>query len=296
MVIPSYFVLVGDSFLCEEKRKEIITAFEKEINSRIPVSLKRAGETPLETILSEARTLPFLTQAQAFCLRDADQFKKGEIELLANYFESPPPQTLFIFEAESLEKNHPLLTQIGKKRQVFFLRGGGERITSDFIQRKLKQAKKKITPEALGRLISQVGDSFIFLDTLLEQLILYSGDKQEIDRSCIEAFEERLEEFEGGDFVQALSDKNLPRALEILNDLLEINARDFPAVVGLLHWQLRRFWEAKKESKQLGRFSLKELEEILEGLFELDWKLKSGRAEGRYEVETWLINATGRAS
>lgn len=314
---PHLFVLVGDSFLCEEKRKEILASLQKEFGSDFAVTVRRSDDLPVLQLLAEARTLPFLAPAQLLCVREADQFTKNDLELLSAYFESPPPQTFFIFEAEKLEKDHPLLEWARGSGQIFSLRAQPGRIVQDFIQKKLKQAGKKIMPEALRLLESRVGDSFIFLDSLLDQLILYSGEKPEIDRAAVEAFEEKLVRFEGFDLIEALQERNLPKALEILNDLLEVSGGDFPSLLGLLHWQLRRFWEAKKwlaegagegdvsrrlrlypprDSiffKHLGRFSFDELEKILETLFDLDWRLKSGWADGRYEIESWLVNAIG---
>jgi len=309
------FVLLGDSFLCDQKRQEILSQLEKEFGPNLPVVVRRAGEVPVGSLISEARTLPFLASAQVFCLRDVDQWTKNDLALWKDYFPSPHPRAFFIFEAESLEKSHPLLEGAARAKQLFLLPSESEKIVARFIREKLKQAGKKITPEALEVLGERLGSSFGFLDSFLNQLILGVGENPEIDRSTIEAFDERFFRWEGQDLIQALVEKNVPRSLEALQDLVEQSGRDFPSVLGLLHWQLRRLWDAKQWlaqgvqardlaarlglfgrradefSKHLERFSLEELEKILEGLFDLDWRLKTGRAEGRYEIETWLINA-----
>ena len=174
-----------------------------------------------------------------------------------------------------------------------------------------------MAPEAQELLENRVGEAFIFLDSLLDQLILATGEKPEIGREAVLAFDEKLTRFEGFDLLEALARRELAKAVGILNDLLEASGQDLPSLIGLLHWQLRRFWEARKGLeegkgereiasslrlysgkeqvffKQVRYFSVQELEKILEGLFELDWKLKSGRAEGRYEIEDWLARAIG---
>jgi len=314
---PLFFVLIGDSFLCEEKRKEILASFQKEFGPNFAVTLCHTDDLPVTQLLSEARTLPFLAPAQLLCVRSAERLTKNDLETLGGYFESPNLQTFFIFEAEKLDKAHPLLEWAKKWGQVISLQAQQGRIAEDFVQKKLKQARKKISPDALRLLESRVGDSFIFLDSLLDQLILDAGDKSEIDPSTVEALEEKLIRFEGFDLIESLQERNLPQALQILNDLLELNGEDFISLLGLLHWQLRRFWEAKKAMaegaqerdlcaklrlypprdaiffRHLRRFSRQDLEKIIETLFDLDWKLKTGRAEGRYEVESWLVNAIG---
>lgn len=316
-MIRSPYLLIGDPFLCEEKRRELIASLQKEFGQELAVVVHRAEDIPLETLLSEARTLPFLARAQLFCLRDADRFTKGELELWSTYFQSPSTHTIFLFEAESLEKNHPLFGWARKSGRVFSLQPEREKVVSNFIRRKLGESQKKITAEALELLESRVGDSFVFLDSVLDQLILHVGNRSEIDRAAVEALDDKLTRFEGFDLIQALAQRDFPKALEILNDLLELSGEDATSLVGLLHWQLRRFWDAKRWLaqglmerevasrlrlfgsrhtlffKQLHRFSTGDLEKILEGLFDLDWRLKSGRAEGRYAIESWLATSIG---
>lgn len=307
-----FFVLIGDSFLCEEKRKEIVRLLEKEFGP-LAVSVSRAEETSVASLLSEARTLPFLASAQVFCVRKAEEISKNDLELWKSYLKSPTPRSFFIFEAESLERNHPLLQIAQGARQAFFLKNEEGRIQADFIRRKLHFFRKRISQEALELLEARVGDSWVFLDSILNHLVLAVGEKEEIDRTAIENFEEKWPQWEGGDLMEALAEKNISRALEILHELLAINGQELPSLLGLLHWQFRRFWQAKKwlnlgisereisarlklwssEAgvffKRLRRFSLKELERVIEGLFVLDWQIKTGRAEGRYEMEAWLV-------
>lgn len=282
------FVLVGNLFLCEEKRKEIVSGLQKEFGQDLPLSLRRAGDFEVRSLLAEARTLPFLSPAQIFCLRDAQEFTKEEITLWGEYFKSPHPQSFIFFECESLEKNHPFLQWVHKTKQVYFLQAESSRVASQFIQDKLRKAGKKMTPDAQRLLEEQVGESYLFLDSVLERLITLAGQKTEIDRSLVLAVQEKLEQFQTGDLLNAISERNSAKALAVLNDLLDENFRDFPAVLGLLHWQLRRLWETRSP-----RFNRKELEKILDGLFDLDWQLKTGRAEGRYEIESWLVRTLG---
>ena len=308
------FVLIGHPFLCEEKRKVIIASLEKEFGSPLAVTLRQAGEAPVAEWILEARTLPFLVSAQVFSIRDADQFAKSDWNLWQEYFESPHSKSFFIFEAASFEKNPGVVEKAAQAKQVFLLKPQTESMVARFIQEKLKRSAKTMNPETQRLLEARVGDSFLFLDSLLDQLILCTGERSEITPADLEILDEKLIQLEGSDLLRSLAERNAPRALAALNDLLEANFRDFSSVSGLLHWQLRRLWEAKKWQAQglgereiaaklrlsparttyffreLKRFSLEELERILEGLFELDGQLKTGNAEGRYEIERWLIS------
>ena len=72
-----FFLLIGDPFLLEEKRKNLLAAFEKEWGPELVTSRLEAGDLSLESVLAAARTLPFLAPAQVFCIRQAEKFKKA---------------------------------------------------------------------------------------------------------------------------------------------------------------------------------------------------------------------------
>ena len=277
------FLLIGDPFLSREKAKEIIASLQKEWGPDLAVTFSRAGDEPVESLLAQARTLPFLAPAQVFCLSGAERFTKSDLTLWQTYFQSPHPQSIFLFEAEALEKGHPFLEGAAKARQLFLLRPDARKLVTHFVQEKLREARKKITQDALALLESRLGDSFLFLDSVLDQLILAAAERPEIDRVAVEALEEKWKQFGGFDLARALSERNFPRCLEILEELLEVSGQDVASLVGPLHWQLRRLWETKKSPV---------VEKALEGLFYLDWHLKTGRALGRTELESWLVSAT----
>ncbi|MBI3313201.1 MAG: DNA polymerase III subunit delta [Candidatus Omnitrophica bacterium] len=310
-------LFVGDPFLAEEKFQNSLGEIRKKIAGEIPVQTFRLFETPLESILTEARTLPFLAPAQIFRIKDAERLKKGDLEILGEYLTRPSQTTFIFFEAQTLEKKGGLADLIGSAGAVCYLDEDQKQASGlRLIQEKLKMFDKTITPAARQELMGRMGDTPVLLDSVLEQLIQYAGSEKEITEDMVESFAEKTQTPDGFQLINALAGQNKPEALRVLKELLAKNDEDVISLLGLLHWQLRRFWlgrtlleEGTSENvllkrcgiypkqapffmRQIRRFSLKGLERAVEGLFQMDWKLKTGRTEGPAALEAWVCEIT----
>lgn len=311
------FLLVGDSFSIEEKEKVLLRDIAREYPGEIARQTFRAGEIPLQTILTQARTLPFLVSAQVFRIYEGNRLKKEDLEVLIQYLRNPAPATRLIFWEESLEAKDALPGIIAEYGEVLVPSKQDKRtLCSRFIQEKLRSFSKTMTPGARQRLEDEVGQEPSFLDSILDRLILYAGDRKEINEEMLDLFEEKLSGVDTFRLADAVANRNVPLALRLLKDFLEHNEKELVPLFGLLHWQLRRLWQAsmlleegKPENvilkkcrvsyKQSG-FFLKQaravkrsrVERAIQDLFRLDWNMKTGRVEGPAGLECWVIQST----
>lgn len=281
----------------------------------MPVHRYRLTETSLEQILKDARALPFLASAQIFVLQNVDALKPPKVEMAVQYFQNPAPFSLLILEADALEKNHPLLEMAKKQGRVFYFDDKEKRSSSSrLIREMLKREGKTISHQAAAMLEQHMGEVPALLDSVLKQLVNFSGEKKEITETMVELFEEKWQEVNVFRFSEAVIAGNLDTALGLLRNLLEQNEGDTIALIGLLHWQIRRAWlgrslmeEGQPEvillkkckvspkqapffMRQLRTLSSQRLEHLLEGLFYLDWKVKTGELQGEPALEAWVIN------
>lgn len=309
-------LIIGDAFLAEEKVKEIIQKIESGKKGSLHQVKLRLSETPIDQVLSDARTLPFLSDAQVFYLRDAQAIKDKQLETLENYFNDPSETSYLIFETDSIDRRGALYKLLSKHAEVHLLEDSQKKNeATKFINEKLRNSGKTIASNAIARLRDQAGDMPVVLESILSQLILYAGDQKQITFEMVEKFEEEWQEIDVFELVNAIASKDQARSVFILKQLLE-DAPDLFSLLGILHWQIRRLWlarvlltEGHSESdvlrrcrisprqapyfmRQLKVFSRKKLEIAIEGLFELDWKAKTGQAEGLVEIEKWIVQVT----
>lgn len=313
----SAFLFVGDPFLVEQKVESLIQAIQKENPGEIACQVYNLSESALEAILTQARTLPFFSVAQIFRLRQIERLKKTDLEFIADYLNHPPRGTYLVFEAQELEKTHELVKRVRSAGEVHFLDESQKKDASiRFIQEKLKHFGKSMTSEALNLLQEEAGEHPVLLDSMLDRLIFYAGNKSQIDESMVETFHEELGYVNVFELTDALASRQTGAALALLHKLMEDQEKDWVALLGLVHWQIRRLWRAKVSeeegvpdavilrkirisprqmpsfTRQLKSFSRGQLETALEGLFQLDWKMKTGQVEGPSAFEAWVVQTT----
>jgi DNA polymerase III delta subunit len=311
---PRIYLLVGDAFLIEEARKSICKRIRTVFKTEIPERSYRIKEAPLEKILADARTLPFLTEAQILRIGEAESFKKSDVELLDNYLRSPSDSSYLFFESSMLTKGDPLAKLIAERGEVQFLEDRGKLSASvRLIEEKLRRNGKKMAPGAIERLKEQAGEAPGLLDSILEQLMTYAGDEKTITEDMVERFEEDWRTADPFQLTDALIAGKTDRALMIWKRLMEDQEKEVTAIVGVLHWQLRRSWRGRslmeqgrsqeqilKECRvspkqapyfmrQLRAMSLDRLERAIDSLFQLDWASKTGRNDTFAAFESWLV-------
>lgn len=315
---PSAMLLVGDSFLIEERLKTLAAELRSKIQGDLFLQSYKCGETPLEQILSAARTLPFLAAFQVFRLQDAQSLKDNKIEILADYLAHPSNTALLVFEATELAKDHALAALVAKSGPVTFLESGEKRtVGGRFVRDEFRRAGKSPAPGVLERLEDQAAEAPAFIDSVIDQLVLYAGTQHEITEEMLDHFEENWKGPNVFALTDAIAGRKVKDALICLKQILAQDEKEIIPLLGLLHWQVRRFWQAKvlmeegvpqneilkrcKISPRQSPFFLRQLqpvtrqrlEQALEGLFKLDWALKSGRAEGAVDLEKWVIETAG---
>jgi DNA polymerase III delta subunit len=243
-------------------------------------------------------------------VQNAASLKEPDLAVLEAYLEHPAPKTLLILEADDL-KGAPELQKIAKSGgQLIYLakaeaRGAG----AAFLQQKLAQNQKAMTSGAKARVLAMCGDAVMFLNTMVERLAQFAGDKKEIDEAMVLRFEENWAEMDVFKLTNALTDRDPARTLKVFRELTGIYEADIYSLVGILHWQLRQLWQAamllkagvpereicsrlKMSPARLGilrRFSVERLESAIEDLYQLDKKFKTGQVEGVAAMEAWLL-------
>ncbi len=320
MVARLLFLFTGDEFL----RRQKITAL---LDQFIPEPLRASNlfriypdELNWRELTAQARTPSLLGGVQVFWIAQAERIKKDEWALLESFLTAASreknPSAYLIFEAENLPKTHPLIKLAQRFGAYAHLeRGGeekGEEKCMDLWREKLKRAGKILTPNAWRILEERLGGSSRLMDSCLDQLILYSSGTT-IDEEAVHKLSTQFLTFEPFDIAEALAQRNIAKALTIFRFFYELEG-DMSSVVGLLHWQLKRIWQAKRILKrggtddevaqllrispyrltaflnQVKKFDFSVVEEFLNQLWQLDWDVKTGASDEVTAMKTFLAS------
>lgn len=309
---PAAFLACGEPFLTENRWTSFLSELKTQ-KGEITTQVFHVSDNDLDSVLSQARSLPFLSKFQAFRIKESEKLKK--LEPLERYLEKPFAETLLFFESAGLAKDHPLAKLLSQKGQVQYFESAQENRASGslFIKQKLKNSGKVLGPGVVEKLeqIAEVSPSF--MDSFLEKLIVYSAEQKEITEDMVEMFHEKMEDTDTFQLTNALFAGRPGQALVTLKKLLSEDEKELIPLLGFLHWQVRRMWVARvlmeegiaepeilRRSKvyskqapffvrQYKQFKRERLENAIEGLFQLDWQVKTGQMDGALGLELWIL-------
>ncbi len=317
----SIYLIAGDAFMRRAEYDALIPQLQSALGGTCEIQAFDVTDTPLAQVLSAARSLPFLVDSQILRVKQVDRLKENDLSELESYLKTPFAKTILVLEADKAEDKGRLAKLIHEygsvirpvaadrlKREAVFLRG------------RLAEAKKTITPDAQKQLFEMCGEAPMFLATMIDRLILFAGDKTQIDAAMTAQFQEDWTEVRIFDLSNAILARNPEQALQVLRKLFDMDD-DIYSMLGFIHSQIKKLWQAKillqeglagsQVAARLGmksaygaetffralqNFSLEKLEKAIDELHQLDWKSKSGRADGQSGLELWLLRLTAPAA
>jgi DNA polymerase-3 subunit delta len=240
---PLLLVCGEDEFAVKQRGREVFQTWSAEIGGMdheiIDASVSNSGEALkcLGRLRESLQTLPFFGTGKVIWLQNCN-FLGDERSASAQAV----TETLAEL-AEELKKfswgSVRLLISAGKvdKRKIFYktldklgtvetLAGwsADDRDWADQAElwgrSKLRGLKKEISDEALGQLISCVGPNARLLDSEIEKLALYVGDRARVGIDDVDAIVTRNKQARAFAVGDALGDRELPRLLRCLDQEL----------------------------------------------------------------------------
>lgn len=318
--IPLLLAAVGDPYLTREYLEKILSQILPDSSSQ-NIHRSFAKDASWDEILVQTRTYPFLSEKQVFWIKGIEHLPDEDMALLEKYFENPAPFSHFFLEGEEPSAKKKWLDFVrssGGEYKVFehaSASGWKDRIgeLQSFIREKLKAMKLRATPGAIRLLESACGGNFLFLDHTLQKLGLRVREGGEITEKEVESLADEFYQGTGFDLAEALSAKKMSKVFEIYFRLYEEKPYQSAELLGLLNWQMRKIYEAKRLLKagtsrqelarklkispyflnrfvsQVEAFDEKKLKESLGYLLETDLAIKTGRVSVGAACELLLL-------
>lgn len=305
------YLFTGEEFLRRTKIDSLIDQLvPQELRSTNLIHLYH-DDLDWNTVLEQASTSSLLGGIQVFWISQVDKIKKGDWTAFEAYCSKPNPQSFFVFEADELSQTHALPKLVQSFGKHIHSAEQGRETGLEAMRTKLKRFGKKITPDAWQALEDRLGGSLRLMDLAIDQLVLYADDDV-IDEEAVQNLTREFLRFEPFDLTEALAAKDIQKAIKIFHFFYDLSG-DMTSLVGLIHWQLKRIWQAKKMMEQGGgrdeimkalrvppyrlagflnqakQFDLLKIENLLKQLGQIDWHSKTGAFDEKVAMETFLV-------
>jgi len=216
-----------------------------------------ATETPIDTIISTARTLPMLAKLRLVAVRQIERWEtssKGNadaFERIAQYAAEPVSSTVLILSGSKLDGRKRLSTIAKKGNWLVACEPIARAGIAGFIAAKAKQRSAKVSSSAADLITEVVGTDLAAISDAVERLCLYVGVDGVIDEDTVGTCLVRVNTSTVWELVGAIGRRDLGRALWALDAVYDPRDRGLP-IVGTMAWsarQLLRFEAALRSGK-----------------------------------------------
>ena len=225
----------------------------------------------------------------------------------------PETTVLIVLAEEALDSNNALLKaaeKYGKVIQSVLPKGAA---LEKWITQRAKSIEVKITPDAVSVLANFIGNNLRLLANELDKLALYVGKGATIKIEDVRLLSAHAQEARIFDLTDALAQRNRKQALNILHDLLADGEPPLK-LIGTITSQVRSLllvkelaqkgmrspqiastlgvapFIADKSLRQVGNFSVPQLESAYRQLLATDAALKRSRLTPEMALDLLVIN------
>ncbi|WP_172249686.1 DNA polymerase III subunit delta [Saccharibacillus deserti] len=321
---------VSPLYLChgteKYRMKEFVSLLETELIAEDQRSFAVANydlaETPIELVVEEAETAPFLSERKLIVVRDSSLFTAGKesakvehrIEKLLEYLANPADYSVLVFlaYAEKLDERKKLVKAFKASAAVISFAPMGESELSGWVTKQFGRSSVSIGPEAAALLLKRAGTSLAGLSGEIEKLSLFAGKGGTVGTDDVEKLVAIGTEQSVFVLVEHIANLKLQQALDVFYDLLK--QREEPIkIVSLIARQFRIILQVKEmsgqnysqqqmagqlglhpyavkiASEQARRFETVRLRHILSSIAKLDHQIKTGAVDKVFGLEMFLL-------
>lgn len=318
----TYLLLGKETFLLQETVQLIMDAALLEEEKDFNLSIYDMEETPIETAIEDAETLPFMGEKRVVIIKNPSFLtseKKKEkidhrIDKLEQYMNSPAPYTILVILApyEKLDERKKITKLIKKQSVVIEINALSEQETMKWITDLAEQEAVYLSKEAMDELLVLTAGDLMVIYQEIKKLSTYVGEGGSITPDIVRLLVARSLEQNIFELIDNVIHKRSKETLQILYDLLKNNEEPIK-ILSLLVNQFRLILHVKELSnkgygqqqiaatvkvhpfrvklalQQARLFKSEELAHILMELAEADYQMKTGKKDKQLLLELFLL-------
>lgn len=314
-LLPAYLVVGADEYKRSKTMERMRARLEKSGMADFNLDERDMSKDPeVDDIIASLNTLPMGADFRLVILHGCDRLPRAVSEPLVSYLASPSPTTVCLLIAEKLAKNTRLYKAVAKV---------GPKAIIDCTPKKAYEMPRQvvamarahgrqITLPAAEELVSRAGTDARMLDNELKKLF-QMVKKPQVDVDDVRRLVSRTAEAKPWELLDAVSARNLPKALELLemqpaNSEVRLYAlliarvrelicakaldargagRSLASTLGLQAWQV------KNHSSWARKYAMDELLDALARAADLELALKGSR-DSALALRLWIVALVGK--
>jgi DNA polymerase-3 subunit delta len=267
----------------------------------------------LDAVINFFQNASFFASRQMAVVRGIDVLEAEDRQRLQDFVgHFPASSTLVLVSEETNLKKDPFIKALSEKAQAIACHTPFDKDLPRWVEGRAKKRGKTIDGQATALLIERTGKDTALLDSVVEQLAVYTGPEPRISAGHAEALLGRSVQADAFRLIDLLVEKKIRLALENLEALLREGAKIYE-IIGALATQTDRLYRVRtmmdegfpSESiqtelrlhpffagrvfEQAGKVSAPRLRQILKELVDCDEAVKTGRLGERLALQQLFL-------
>jgi len=311
---PIYFFYGDEPYLLNQIPDRFKFAVLDENTIDFNLNIFYAGDADVSMIKDAVETLPVMTMNRLVILKNAENLKESEWAELESLFKKPVSSTVFVICADKVDKRKKSIKLIFENSITSEFKKPYDNEVPRWINHLAQTQGLKFSTEATHRLHRLVGNNLSELESQIQKIKNFVGQKTTIDLSDVNDVVSNSKEERVFDFTKAIGQKDRVTALEQLVQLIDQGQNEV-GIVSLLARHMRilltirsgldqGFGGAKLASlaqvpayfvetycDQARVWSIKKIEDALVVLNETDKALKSSPVSSHIWLENMVLKS-----
>ena len=315
-LLPVY-LLVGEEQFMRHRARDMIR--DVVVRGQGGTVVVLGADDPLEKVFEEVRGDSLFAARRMVELIQADVFLREHGDVLVRYLERPSASGVLVIDATKVDGRTRVLGAVRAAGMVVECPRLYESHLPPWVQAEVARRGRKISAAAVSLLVDEVGNNLFTLDSELEKLVTYVGERARIEAEDVTQLTGDTRSWVVWALTDALGRRDAASALRILERLLQEDSRA-EGISGGLNWQVSRLWKGKyllekgaganelaselrieprhvdAFVEQVRAFSREDLARVNRMLLDADITLKSSGLPEKVVLERFLVEACGVGS
>jgi DNA polymerase-3 subunit delta len=231
----AYYIMGEDDYQKDDAVRQLVDAVLDPESRDFNLDTRRATDLDGETLGSLLSTPPMMAERRVIVVRDAGALKKDARRALDQYLKNPAPDLLLILTAAAGSKPDAALSKAATLLQFDPLTG--DRVPKWIAHHATNDLGVRITEPAIELLQAAVGSDLHQLAAELDKLASFTQGN-EITEDAVSAIVGVRRGETQADLLDAIADRNVSRALELIPHILSQPKTTAVSVVMALSTQM----------------------------------------------------------
>jgi len=251
--LPIYVLRGTDPYLLDMGRAAVRKRTIGDADPGLAVLELNGPDAQLGDCLDALRTLPFLAPHRLVIIREADEFLDEHTrDVLFKYLDAPASTGSLCLESDSWNESTRLAKRVAAVGVVVLCEPSDpSRIPSWLQSEAKKRFAKQLTHGAAQMLVEYLGTDFAALVAAVDMLALYAGASPTIDAAEVDALIARGHHERVWDLCDAVADRRVAKALELLETFWS-EGMAAAQIVGILRPTFRQLVRVKALAPRTG--------------------------------------------